>query len=288
MHVHGDNLRQKETHRDFSDETSVRYLAEIREQYSRWKEANTELKGPLKIENDADVEILQRRVDLFSEYKAFVDQRRYAEHFDSRGNLHSSMLEEFMYYIFRDLVLEFSELALIGKAHTFKDIFFNAPNYAQMVQKPYVNIERKDHDFTIGVNINAKMSCAGVTREDNYVLQVPAVAIECKTYLDKNMLEGCSTSAEQLKHRNPNALYIVVAEWLKLAPDVNLRKFKLDQVYILRKQKNTDRKYRYRETYNMNPIYVDVVVHLFNTVRNHLTIDWEGGVSYGLDRGYLL
>jgi hypothetical protein len=34
------------------------------------------------------------------------------------------------------------------------------------------------------------------------------------------MLEGASTAAEQLLIRNPNALYIVVAEWLKLTDKV--------------------------------------------------------------------
>ena len=118
--------------------------------------------------------------------------------------------------------------------------------------------------------------------------QIPAIAIECKTYLDKTMLEGSSTAAEQLKHRNPNAIYIVVAEWLKLTEQVNLKKFKVDQIYVLRKQKNTDREYRYDPTYKKNPVYADVVQHMFDIVRNHLTTDWEGGISYGLQKGFLL
>ena len=118
--------------------------------------------------------------------------------------------------------------------------------------------------------------------------QIPAVAIECKTYLDKTMLEGASTAAEQLKSRNPNALYLVVSEWLKLTENVNLRKFKVDQIYVLRKQKNTDREFRFLPGYEKNPIHVDAVEHLYQMVRSHLTTDWEGGVAYGLERGYLL
>ena len=38
-----------------------------------------------------------------NEYKDFLDQQHYAEKFDSRSNLHSSVLEEFMYYLFKDL-----------------------------------------------------------------------------------------------------------------------------------------------------------------------------------------
>lgn len=289
MLVHGDNLTQKQNSQTkYTDAKSKEFLAEIRVEYEKWKSANEVLKGPITLDTKDDLATLQKRVDLFTGYKDFIDQQKYAEQFDSRSNLHSSVLEEFMYYLFRDLVFQYSELALLGKAHTFKDIFFNAPNYKEMVSSPHVKIEKKDHDFAIGVTINAKMSCAGIANEEHHTFQIPAIAIECKTYLDKTMLEGSSTAAEQLKHRNPNALYIVVAEWLKLTEQVNLRKFKVDQIYVLRKQKNTDREYRYLPTYQKNPVYIDVVEHLFNTVKTHLIIDWESGVNFGLQKGYLL
>jgi len=185
-------------------------------------------------------------------------------------------------------MFEFSESAVLGKAHTFEDVFSNSSSYKEMVSKPNAKIERKDHDFIIGVNIVTKMNCEGSDVIEEHNWQIPAVAIECKTYLDKTMLEGSSTAAEQLKHRNPNAIYIVVSEWLKLTEQVNLKKFKVDQIYILRKQKNTDREYRYAKTYKKNPIYDDVVEHLFVTVRQHLTSEWEGGISFGLKKGYLL
>jgi hypothetical protein len=289
MLVHGNNITQKENLKEkYTDKEAKKFLKEIRVEYEKWKKANENLKGPFVKSTKKDFEIISERVRLFSVYKKFLDQQKYAEKFDSRGNLHSSVLEEFMYYLFKDIVFEFSKLALLGKSHTFKDIFFNAPNYKEMVSKPHLKMEKKDHDFAIGVNINAKMSSAGNPSEEHHIFQIPAVAIECKTYLDKTMLEGSSTAAEQLKHRNPNAIYIVVAEWLKLTEQVNLKKFKVDQIYILRKQKNTDREYRYASTYKMNPIFEDVVHHLFETVRHHLTTDWEGGISFGLQKGYLM
>jgi len=289
MLVHGDNLTQKENNKEkYTDNESKQYLKEIRAKYDKWKFANETLKGPLSILSKKDKKIIQKRVQLFSDYKEFIDQQKYAEKFDSRSNLHSSVLEEFIYYIFRDLVFEFSESAVLGKAHTFKDVFFNSSSYKEMVSKPNAKIERKDHDFIIGVNIVTKMNCEGSDVIEEHNWQIPAVAIECKTYLDKTMLEGSSTAAEQLKHRNPNAIYIVVSEWLKLTEQVNLKKFKVDQIYILRKQKNTDREYRYAKTYKKNPIYDDVVEHLFVTVRQHLTSEWEGGISIGLKKGYLL
>lgn len=287
--VHGANLAGKETYpEEYSDSKSREYLRQIRAKYDRWKAANFELKGPYSTSSTNDASLIKKRVELFNEYKDFIDQRQYAEHFDSRSNLHSSVLEEFMYYLFKDLVSTFSKHALVGKSHTFKDLFFMPSSYEDMVTKPNIRIERKDHDFVIGSRIIASAKAIGSDVAEQHIFDIPAVAIECKTYLDKTMLESSSTSAEQLKTRNPNAIYIVVMEWIKLTSNVNLKKFKVDQIYVFRKQKNTDRKYRFEAEYIKNPIYFDVVDHLFQTVRDHLTQPWTSGVNAKLEHGYLL
>ncbi|MEY2369856.1 Bpu10I family restriction endonuclease [Lysinibacillus capsici] len=289
MYVHGDNLYQKETHRTkYIDEISKRYLKEIREKYDAWKAANESLDGPYAEATPEDEEIIKERVKLFNEYKDFVDQQHYAEKFDSRSNLHSSILEEFIYYLFKDIAKSYNAEAIVGKSHAFKDLFINPESYEDMTTEPNIKVEIKDHDFIIGVGIDAEMKVKGSDKVETHTLEVAAVAIECKTYLDKTMLEGSSVAAEQLKSRNPNAKYIVVSEWLKLSEQVNLQKYKVDQIYILRKQKNTDREYRYAETYVKNAIQEDAVLHLFNTVRIHLTTKWEGSISHGIERGYLL
>lgn len=289
MNVHGNNLEQKESHlTKYRDVESRKYLSEIRVQYDAWKAANLALIGPSKEVTPQDTDTLEKRVKLFNEYKNFIDQQHYAEKFDSRSNLHSSVLEEFMFYLFKDLVASISDAALIGKSHTFKDLFFTANSFADMLNTPTVLVEKKDHDFAIGVHVEATFRASGQPQREWNTWDLPAVAIECKTYLDKTMLQDASTAAEIIKHRNPNALYIVVAEWLKLTQSVNLKKFKIDQIYVLRKQKNTDREFRYLDNYIKNPIYDDVVAHLFEQVRSFLTQSWEGGVAHGLQRGVLL
>lgn len=289
VYVHGDNLEQKENHpTKYRDETSRQYLREIRPKYDEWKAANLALNGPTRQVDDGDFAIIEERVRLFNEYKDFLDQQQYAEQFDSRSNLHSSALEEFMYYLFKDLVADYSQHALIGKSHAFKDIFFRCASYYEMITQPHTMVEKKDHDFVIGATINASFQCDGMTVIERESFDMPAVAIECKTYLDKTMLEGASTAAEQLKSRNPNAIYYVVAERLKLTEAVNLKKYKVDQIYVLRKQKNTDREFRYLDGYVANPIYADVVWHLFDSVRTYLATDWQGAIADGIERGYLI
>lgn len=287
--VHGDNLTQKETHpRKYRDALSRQYLSEIRARYEAWKRDNLALHGPVRDVTDSDREIIERRVALFNAYKDFIDQQQYAEQFDSRSNLHSSALEEFMYYLFRDLAAAFSDSALIGKSRAFKDLSFRSDNYHGMLTRPGTLLEVKDYDFVIGATIHAAFRCMGVDQTETESFDMPAVAIECKTYLDKTMLESCSTTGEQLKKNNPNALYIVVAERLKLSEAVNLKGCKIDQIYVLRKQKNTDREDRFLDGYVANPIYADVVWHLFTTVRDYLCADWGGTIAEGLQRGYLI
>jgi len=290
MYIHGNNLSQKENNPKAKYKTAEAkaLLAEIRPVYAKWRRDNEDLKGPLSEPSEQDEQVLAKRVALLNEYKDFIEQRRFVEAFDSRSNLQSSALEEFMFYLFRDLVYQLSPSALIGKSHSFKDVFFRAPSYAAMLDYPHTFVEKKDHDFAIGVSVEAGLSTIGGRVSEPERWDLPAIAIECKTYLDKTMLQDVSTAAEQLKVRNPNALYIVVAEWLKLTESVNLRKLKVDQIYILRKQKNSDREIRLMDGYEKNPIYLDVVSHLFNTVRNHLTSPWDGSVAHGLERGFLL
>jgi Bpu10I restriction endonuclease len=314
--VHGSNLEQKENHgKKYRDGNSKKYLSEIRLEYDKWQSANLQLIGPTSTPTDEDNAIIARRVELLSTYKDFIDQQHLAEKFDSRSNLHSSVLEEFLYYLFKDLARDFGENALIGKSHTFKDIFFVPPKYSEMLKRPYARIEKKDHDFVIGATIQASLEAAippeqdknpgeilpvfkeepenysEITVTDNtetHIFDIPVIVIECKTYLDKTMLEGSSRAAEELKARNPNSLYIVVMEWIKLTSDVNLRKYKVDQIYVLCQQKNTDREFRYEETYVKNPINANVIQHLFHKVRKHLTMEWTGGIKHGIQRGWLI
>ena len=272
----------------YKDECSLEYLKEINEKYEKWKSDNQELKGPFKESSKDDFEIIEKRVMLFSNYKDFVDQQKYAEQFDSRSNLHSSILEEFIYYLFKDLLLDFDGVPLVGKSHSFKDMFFAPRSFQDMIHYPSLRIEKKDHDFVIGISIKAKFQCNGSDHLEYSDFEIPAVAIECKTYLDKTMLEASSTSAEQLKYKNPNSKYIVAMEWLKLSDSINLKKYKVDQLYVFRKQKNTDREYRYEDRNEKKPIDPHAVNHLFNMVRTHLTSDWGGDVSEGLERGWLV
>ncbi len=170
VYIHGDNILQKENHdRKYRDELSQKFLYEIRSEYEKWKIANLSLSGSVRQLLDTDLSVIEERTRLFNQYKDFLDQQVYAEHFDSCSNLHSSVFEEFMYYLFKDLVSDYSEHALIEKSHKFKDIFFRSDNYESMITSPNLLIEKKDHDFVIEVTINAK--CKFSMSRNDYLRQ---------------------------------------------------------------------------------------------------------------------
>ena len=107
----GDIPVRKYNRTKYNDAKSKQYLAEIRVKYEAWKAANIALIGPSKGPTADDEEIIKKRVAHFNEYKDFIDQQIYAEQFDSRSNLHSSALEEFMYYLFKDIVADYFFIA---------------------------------------------------------------------------------------------------------------------------------------------------------------------------------
>ena len=291
MFVHGDNIEQKINNPKpkYDNETAKTYLREIKREYEKWKASNLAIQGPYSYSTEVQTEeIIRKRVDSFNAYKDFIDQKIYAEFFDSRSNLHSSVLEEFMYYLFKDIATEDNEDALVGKSHAFKDFFFNPLNFTDMLTKSNIKVERKDHDFIIGSQIDAKLTVKGSGESESEIWNLPAIAIECKTYIDKTMLESSSTAADQLKIKNPSALYLIVSEKVKLTDKINLKKYKVDEIFILRKEKNIDREYTYDSSYQRNPVYVDVVLKLFEFVKEHLTTDWEGQFADGLERGFLI
>lgn len=102
---------------------------------------------------------------------------------------------------------------------------------------------------------------------------IPAVAIECKTYLERNMLDSCAATASRLKNAMPYCIYIVASEYMKMsdaAPELT----DIDEVYILCKAKNADRERRKRAHQDPFNIDAELIIDLYNRVCRHLNAIW--------------
>ncbi len=176
-----------------------------------------------------------------------------------------------MYYLFKDLLTRLNEEVeqddekikpiLLGGIRAYSNLYFAPENFKAFVKKPNMQVNVKDQDFTIYRAITIKAD------GEKKTINVPVVSIECKTYIDKTMLEGSIATAEKIKNGNPYSLFLVVTEWYDVSYDVDPAYSRIDQIFVLRKQK--------RRSNRNNPIYFEVVRDLFNFVKEHLERDWS-------------
>ena len=258
-YIHGSKLERKVASlSEFDPE-----FAECLNAYREWKSKSLSVKG----RDEKDIENL---VDYLNEYKAQVEPI-----FDRRANsaqevLQPSILEEFFEYLFCNIEAIIGVELLRKPAIGFIDLVFNPSSLHSLISVPEFTIRRKDHDFVLGAQINLTFKSSDGLAEKSANVVIPAIAIECKRYLERNMLDECSGTAEKVKKATPYCRYYVVAEFLKMddaSPELSV----IDEIYILRRQKNSE---RLQEGFQQNPIYSDLVICLYAECLRHLKRIW--------------
>ena len=255
LYVHGSKLRRKAAE-------DIR-LSSVLEAYEQWRSSSLSIEG----RKPEDIDQLVAALNIYKD--------RVEPILDSRPNsaqevLQPSILEEFFEYLFAGLS-PISGTSMVRKPESgYIGMTFNPKSLESLQTAPEFTIRRKDHDFIIGTSVALSVTASGSTKSRNEEVIVPAVAIECKRYLERNMLDECSGTAEKIKRATPYCLYIIVAEYLKMddaTPEMSL----IDEIYVLRRQRNLE---RIREGFVPNPIYADLVVNLVEAVSAHLRKVW--------------
>ena len=262
--IHGNNIERKLKTEKI--EENIKLLREIKEKYDEWKGCNESITGTSKKD-------IFDRVKFLNEYKDFIDQSQFKKErgntygFTSQSKLHSTVIEEFLYYLFEGMPILSGKQLTLGPGKAYVDMSFSPKNIDEWEKNPGVDIKVKDQDFAIGKEIFCIFSSdkeLHATIQKNIL--VPIVAIECKTYLDKTMLDGASYAAERLKRGNPYALYIVVTETNALDKSINPKHTRIDEIFVLRRQKSGQKP--------LKPIDAQLVWDLFNLVKDHLEKEW--------------
>lgn len=245
-------------------------IDEILGRYTEWRAATFAAVG------DDEEGIIARKVAAFESYHSFLDTDA-VDGFDSRGALVSSALEEFCYYLLQPILAGFSG-ALVGKQDTYQGMYFTASNFQELLQLPTVNTPVNTLDFIIGADLTGTVTADAGARE--FPIRLPAVAVECKGYLDRPRFIESQNMARAIKSAFPQCRYILVAQCLKL----NLKKIgvmpDIDNIYVWRRMQNIDRKVRRKDGTPLDPIHVPAVKHFYDTIKRHLTTDWEMAAPY--------
>lgn len=263
-HIHGKNLRDYTAkQRGIKRKTFNRLM----EEYFRYRE---------KI---AAVDFLTE--DGLREYVSALNTYRAAAVpvFDSLDNngqvaLGYTIMEEFFYLLFQKRVQSMNvehENLFVGKGNSYVSLSFTPASFGELFSNPKAYIHTKDQDFVLGANVEIMIKADG--EQETTTTVIPAVAIECKTYLERNMLDSCAATASRLKTAMPYCIYIVASEYMKMsdaAPELT----DIDEVYILCRAKNADRERRKRENLPLFDIDADLIIDLYNRVSRHLNAIW--------------
>lgn len=230
-------------------------------------EYNNFLNGNIKIVGYSDKDII-KRTELLNKYYDFFHQHDFDNIFTSQGKFRPTIMEEFMYILFKDLINDLkktisdsNDSLKIGGTKAYTNLYFSAKNLKDFIDEPQIGVNQKDQDFAIFRPITLNIERAGDIQAN-----LPVVAIENKTYIDKTMLEGSIATAEKLKSGNPYSLFIIVTETYEVDLTVDPAYSRIDQIYVLRKSKRKD---------GRNKIYPEVVIDLVNTIHLHLTRNWS-------------
>jgi len=258
--VHGKLLKEKSTTGADLKQVYADYLQFLREV------------DTLKI---IDAEAVKTFVSSFNEYRSKVQYIIEARPNSGQENIRSTMLEEFFRHLLQDLITEAvgkePKNLFLGKANSYVDLTFSPSSFANIFEEPNPYFHTKDQDFVIGVSLNLTVEAQENKYQEEII--VPVVAIECKTYIERNMLDSCSGTARRLKSAMPYCIYIVASEYMKLK-DEQPELSDINEIYILCKSTNAERlKYR-REKKNPHVIDVDLVIDLFEKVKGHLNSIW--------------
>ena len=183
-------------------------------------------------------------------------------------------MEEFFYLLFQKHIgltaLAYDNL-FIGKGNSYVSLSFAPNSFDKIFSEPNTYIHTKDQDFMLGASIQIQIEAAG--NEESTTTVIPVVAIECKTYLERNMLDSCAATAGRLKNAMPYCIYIVASEYMKMT-DASPELTDIDEVYILCKAKNAERERRKRAGEPPLDIQSDLIQDLYNRVCRHLNAIW--------------
>jgi Bpu10I-like restriction endonuclease len=272
QYPHAGNIAKKVKDHHGKGTSRSETIDEILKRYRIWRKVTFEAD-----EAKDKAAVIAAKVIAFDTYSSYLDTEPVDE-FDSRGALVSSALEEFCYYLLKPILDKFPK-ALVGKQDTYQGLYFTATNFQQLLKLPTAHTPVNTLDFIIGSHVEGIIKNEKV--DESFDIRLPAVAVECKGYLDRPRFIESQNMASAIKSAFPQCLYILVAQSLKL----NTKKIgvapNIDGIYVWRRMQNIDRKIRRKDGTQLNPLHTPAVEHFYDRVEKHLTTDWQMADPFG-------
>lgn len=148
-----------------------------------------------KLDFENDEKAFEKCADILNKYWAEIKLFESTVALSDNSKLHTTFLEEFSCY-FLEKIPEYKGCDVF-KNDVFAGLKIN--------NDQSVSIITKNVDFCIGKIVSAKIG------KQKFVLQLPLISVEMKTYTEKTMLGEITNTARKLKGANPNSKVILLS-----------------------------------------------------------------------------
>lgn len=241
--------------------------AKIKSNYGRRKDDFIQFKrdiylpyktAQLNITGIDDTAILQK-IRLLTDYYAQVNLFNEGGWIKPTSKFRPTILEEFCGYLLKDL----------PKIDQLRLGFYNKKIFSGLAinSEGKVKIKTKDVDFCVGKHFKVTFG------DEDVDIIIPVIAIECKTYTDKTMLNEAQFTALKLKQGSPNTKVYILSEGNQVKDDEIPFKGQtpLDQIFILRKMKDRAQ-WNKKSKKEWDEIHNDAVLDFFHLVTTDLDL----------------
>ena len=212
---HASNLAHKR--RIAKDPSVITHLQRVEREYATF----------LKALNwgNCDPGWLEGPVQALNAYTDVVKEVEKADRFFNwRSDFASSLLPEFLLRLIRHRLTNSGIQPLFSTRDSIVDVTLSGYRDGGWT------VRRKNQDLCVGLRTDRIL-----LDEREFTFVVPLIAIEAKTNIDINKLNGLDFSAERLKRTFPSSRYFLVTETLDYSLDRNYSG-SIDEIYVLRKQ----------------------------------------------------
>lgn len=184
-----------------------------------------------------DLEVAVNAVGTYLDFAKVVEREN--SRFNWRSDFAGSILPEFIYRI----------LGIALAANNLPQMFSTRDSVVEVSLSGSIgggwDVRRKNQDLCVGLR---KAKVLRHEREEEFL--VPLIAMEVKTNIDINKLNGLDFSAERLKRTFPASKYFLVTETIDFSLEQNYASGSIDEIYALRKQVRSEAR---REKKSLKP-----------------------------------
>ena len=249
---HGSNLRTKivkESKRSSKNEEPTKEIGIL---YLAFHEA---IKNLDKLE--VSKEWISEALKYLEVYYTHIKSKKF-KIFSHQSDFLSSLLPEFFYRMYMKFIISRHGNLII---ETQKDLTIDLSFLPY--KKTSVNFKSKRVDVAI------LKPCELILDKKNIgEFNIPLIAVEVKTNLDKNMIAGVEYSVQRLKRTFPLCKYYLVSEFVDFAfYEQNYASSAIDEILIKRKQKRSEIR---KDLNKLNPIDFNLMYEHLIEVTNFL------------------